>query len=351
MPHHVTPLRPLLFVPLLTACVPTGTPVTDDAGAIEGAPALDAGDGAAEAPDDRDSAAAADAHVVEAAIDAGRDLCAARDCGGATPYCDPVVGRCEICLEDDHCTQPGTRCLAYTCAECVSDSDCGGSARPHCVSGACVRCEADADCPGSAPHCVANACVECRAGEPSDCAASPVGSLCVKGACGECGSHADCGNPTLARCDAWNKCVPCEQNVECASQAAAGGEPLGVCDAGACVECTGTQYDACRVGAAQFVCDSRLRSCADKAVATEAPCYECVSDAQCMPGLLCMHTKKGTADTGLYCLSKLAEMAGSSCLGDLTASEATWVSVDGVSEVVCRHPTWSCPEYWASFFD
>lgn len=76
-------------------------------------------------------------------------------------------------------------------------------------------------------------------------------------------------------------------------------------------------------------------------------CTECVADAQCMPGMLCMHTKDGSADAGLFCLYKQADLFGGSCaaVDPFTASEAGWTSVDGVRDVVCRHPTLTCTEY------
>lgn len=98
---------------------------------------------------------------------------------------------------------------------------CSG-ATPACdpTTGDCVQCTMDDDgaCMGMTPLCDADA------------------NRCV-----ECLGDADCGDPMRARCDDMGTCQPCDDGTQCVGVP---GDP-GVCDAGACVECTLTETAAC----------------------------------------------------------------------------------------------------------
>jgi hypothetical protein len=67
-----------------------------------------------------------------------------------------------------------------------------------------------------------------------------------------------------------------------------------------CVQCTGLQYDACSDGGIVYVCDSSLRTCStEHGFGTAGPCYECVSDAHCADGLLCVPMTFGEPATAI----------------------------------------------------
>jgi hypothetical protein len=396
------PALPTALAALLLACssgptCPEGTAPSEDAGlcrAIRDAEAVDAAaDGAPEAK------------VPDAGRDAGRPLDAGSDagpCGGActrtVPVCDPETGACVECTEASHCDGDTPACDPEThrCVACAEDSDCSDAAAPACAldTNTCVACTDDDDCTDpAAPACDTDthSCVACT--DDADCtdAAAPVcdaGSLtcvgctgpedcdeatpvcrastqtCVQctadvhctgdtprcditdSACVQCLGDDDCQDPAAPRCNLTAKtCLPCELDSDCDSLTG-----LGVCDAsdgdGVCVECTGTDFDAC-----DGVCDSRDRTCTSRPAGALGLCEECVSDAECRDGMLCIPMSFGSPsrEVGTFCLwQRDATQAGapdgacSRIRPYIDAFEATSLDRD-TPTVMCGLAVTTCP--------
>jgi hypothetical protein len=131
------------------------------------------------------------------------------------------------CTSDKTCTPNEQLCddARSICVDCMSDSDCGDSAR--CVEG---FCETFASCTNSR-DCAANQvcelndgrCVECLGDE--DC---PKGSVCGEQSCrATCVSDKDCTESGLLCDRGRGYCVTCIADVDCG-----GG---GHCEAGSCL--------------------------------------------------------------------------------------------------------------------
>jgi hypothetical protein len=78
------------------------------------------------------------------------------------------------------------------------------------------------------------------------------------------------------------------------------GLPLNVCDAGTCVECTGTERGACGAN----VCDSKAKRCTLTRAGTAQSCETCLSDDHCSTDgtAFCVQHGFGGVDLGYVCL-------------------------------------------------
>ena len=149
-------------------------------------------------------------------------------------------------------------------------------------------------CPDNSPICdlESQQCVRCLA--DFDCVERGEGLFCENQHCWGCKEDSDCTDPLAARCDiATHRCARCTQDAECVG-VVEGERSLDLCDPvqQRCVECTGIRYDNCGVaddGVTPLVCDSSLRRCSAKRARSEVVCGACVSDAECGPGMACVH--------------------------------------------------------------
>lgn len=218
-------------------------------------------------------------------------------CGGACadprPICDEASDLCVECLTSEHCTDSVCETKGYTCVECVTTNDC--------ATGVCDE--------------LVNTCVECL--ENTDCSAVGA-SACVNDVCVACATNDDCShlpNTTL-------------------------------CDAGTCVECTGTDYATCNGP----VCETRQRTCSGFPPGMTGLCSECVSDAQCRDGMLCVPMNYPTAtdpEVGTFCLWKQSAAGmgapNGSCSTVAPYSRQVAVrSIDGVMDTVCSLRDTTC---------
>lgn len=247
--------------------------------------------------------------------DAGPDAPDQRPTPDAAPDAPPDLGPCS-----GACTDPTPVCDAATdtCVECLATTDCtAGVCNP--ATSNCVECVETSDCTDAICDPATNTCVECTA-------------------------NTDCPDAAASAC-VTNVCTPCSTNDDCTHIGGA-----GVCDAGTCVECTGTDYAACGGN----VCDSRLKTCTGFAPGSGNLCGECVSDAQCRDGQLCipmMFDKAdgtGPAEVGTFCLWEQASVGANAPNGDcftvrpyVRATAST--SLDGVASTFCGLAVSTCP--------
>ncbi|HMJ11902.1 MAG TPA: hypothetical protein VK524_10840 [Polyangiaceae bacterium] len=276
------------------------------------------------------------------------------DCSGGTPACDVATKTCVGCTESaKHCSGQLGECNPsnQTCVQCLGKADCG-AATPVCdLKHECVGCLADKDCSGATPACdvaeqecvgCTNSALHCKGSKPlCDSAAQ---------ACVQCLSHDDCTDPTASRCNA-GQCQPCIESAQCDHI-----DDRGVCDEssgiGQCVQCTGKQYEACGVDTANtgraFVCDSTSRTCSDQTAGSSGLCGQCVSDAECPSGQLCVLQQFNSTTIGYFCVWQRAAGVGgapSSCTNARPYFKAVGdaESIDGTTADICTLAVSTCP--------
>jgi hypothetical protein len=269
----------------------------------------------------------------------------------ATPFCEATtgssqVGECVACLEDDHCegSDDGAYCNNNECVPCKTHADCTDLTKPQCSDeGQCVGCT-DSD-----------ACEDRDGAEI--CVTSPGPR---RGACVACLENEHCDNPTPQCTD--NECTKCTNNEACSDR-----DGTTVCDTssdatfgGTCVECTGSSYETCKEGSTEYVCVSLERECSnstDHIKNGTDVCGECVSDAECMAGQLCvMQTfddptdspDVGDIEIGFFCTWKKnsgAPGAPVQCVDARPYSHVVEdiVSLDGSASDICTLGTYTCP--------
>lgn len=186
------------------------------------------------------------------------------------------------------------------------------------IAGRCLECRDDDDCGDSYCEAQTHECVECRSNE--DCAEVSA-STCVEGRCEGCAGDSS----------------------QCAHLAG-----TTVCAGDQCVQCTGTEYDGCASESGEaFVCDSQSRACSEHVTGSSGLCQQCVSDAQCAPGQLCVLQIFDGAENGHFCLWKKGAGVGhapDSCPDARPYVEtAELVSIDGVRADVCTLRSSTCP--------
>jgi hypothetical protein len=198
---------------------------------FDGAPAttrVDAGARPPEAPPEpplpmsppvQQSADAAPPREAPACASAACESCVARDActlATATLFCHPATARCSVpCDPGAPAPVPGEcpdaeRCdpRLGLCVECVDDDDCGASVCDR-TSGTCVECNADPDCASSGGLCLReeHRCVQCRVDD--DCQIGDDSDVClpVLFRCGECRFDSDCtSEPDKPFCSTQNEC-------------------------------------------------------------------------------------------------------------------------------------------------
>jgi|GEM_PF-995389 len=257
------------------------------------------------------------------------------DCSGATPVCNPDANVCVECLGDTNCSAPTPACqlASNTCVACTDDKHCP-SATPACDPSTqnCVACTRDAHCTAAAPLCDTQKrqCVQCL--DNDDCQ-SPSASFCSSGTCSPCTTNADCAHIA-------GKSV-CNTDVE--------SDPDAGVSAGTCVECTGTDYAACRGGDAGpgYVCDSLRNVCTERLEHSADLCQGCVSDAECKPGELCVEQKVNGKSLGHFCLWQQGktEAGAPAVCGDTGrpyVSAVSAVSIDEQPATICTLRASTC---------
>jgi Cys-rich repeat protein len=176
----------------------------------------------------------------------------------APTRCDREMRRCIGCRSNADCSNEGGLCRTSdgACVECLTNRECAsdfGASRCG-ADGKCAPCSNDDDCSlvgNGLNTCLLltggnNRCVQCITND--ECANGAVCNTDI-GAyeCVECSSNGDCTDPGASRCEA-NRCLPCLVDTDCDginnTPGAPGGIALAVCDAGACVECTGLRFEA-----------------------------------------------------------------------------------------------------------
>ena len=245
-------------------------------------------------------------------------------CDGAEPFCDVVHGKCVQCRGQLDCVTGLCEVGAGKCVECLSNETCVGPAAARCSNaGACATCT-----------------------DNSQCAHIPGKNVCSAGACVACAAHSDCPLPDKAQCSAQSSsCTACTDDTQCAHIPG-----KNVCSAGACVQCTGTKAEACGFsGSDRLVCDSINKTCSTLRAGKTDVCQPCVSDAQCMPGRLCVQeTLNSGQKLGFACFWKEGDPqvgAPANCFIDgrpFSKLLASASSIDGATANICTLRVSSC---------
>lgn len=319
---------------------------------------------------------------------------------GLERTCETTSHRCVECLDTSQCLGAETaHCQIaptidplepqYSCVGCRNNGDCGGKDIPGVcreVDGLCVNCEGNAACfpnvslsrcdsngncaicsddtdcdlftsPGLGRRACkpAEGCVECV--EARHCTGNPNGPICktIDGAgtgsapintCVECRTNLDCQTPGASVCNASNECVPCAADIDCShvdsNGATAGGTQLDVCDAGTCVQCSGSKRLAC----GQFVCDAATKTCTtDRPARMAVACDSCVSDQECAVNARCVRQTFGGRELGFSCLP-MAAGTPAVCAGPRTflglVTRATIDGEDATTPSVCQPRQTTC---------
>jgi hypothetical protein len=167
----------------------------------------------------------------------------------------------------------------------ADDARIGDGGKRDAASNGC-RCNDPSE-----PICIeaTKTCVACTA-DAGTCAA---GELCdvLHGECVQCLTNTDCKNPNASVCDlASHTCNGCQETSasDCSHI-----EGKQVCLESKCVQCTKDKLAACEVQQSptttvQNACHALTHTCSDNEVKKTPPCGECVSDAQCTLGHVCV---------------------------------------------------------------
>ncbi len=264
------------------------------AGGTAGEPSFDAGpDGTVEA-----GCGALDACVP---CD-GNWGCPDQACDAERGVCVPCVADGTGCADDlgrPVCRKSSEDSSDNACVQCTqSIGQCDG-ATPACdtASGTCVPCLTGTDegCSGAEPVCKAgdassdNECVQCTPTDDDACTDDT--PYCDDdNTCTGCLENAHCTEYDRARCNTLTgQCAPCQSS----SPDCNGIEGAPVCKlpAGACVQCTAAEDDACSdttphcdTGSNSCVACTQNSHCPDIAAAhcgTGHTCVGCTGDADC----------------------------------------------------------------------
>jgi hypothetical protein len=150
-------------------------------------------------------------------------------------------------------------------------------------------------CPSERPVCDDGTCVECTV-ERSDLCVDDTPACGPDNTCVACVSNTECDTPGAARCDTTtNTCTGCDDSAQCADF-----EGLTACNTvdGACVECFGDDRGAC----GEDVCDASTNACAvGRTAGGQGLCEDCVSDAECGAGQVCVEQVFESTSVGRFC--------------------------------------------------
>jgi len=242
-------------------------------------------------------------------------------CDGAEPFCDVLRGSCVQCRGQLDCVTGLCEVGAGKCVECLSHETCVDPAAARCSgTGACATCA-----------------------DNSQCAHIPGKNVCSAGACVACAAHSDCAMADASQCSAQSSCTGCTDDAQCAHIPG-----KNVCSAGACVQCTGTKAEACGFsGSDRLVCDSINKTCSTLKAGKAGPCKPCVSDAQCVPGQLCVQEIFNGNMLGFACFWKKGGQNGApaSCFIDgrpFSKQLSSASSIDGATADICTLSISSC---------
>jgi len=140
-----------------------------------------------------------------------------------------------------------------------------------------------------------------------------------------------------------SSCTACTDDTQCAHIPG-----KNVCSAGACVQCTGTKAEACgSQDSVPLVCDSMSKTCSTLKAGKAGVCKPCVSDAQCMPGQLCVQETVNGKMLGFACFWKKGGQNGApaSCFLDgrpFSKQLSSASSIDGATADICTLSISSC---------
>jgi hypothetical protein len=223
------------------------------------------------------------------------DLCCGtgEDCvlGTCDTKCQPGAVRCDA---DQHCCDPGQKCVDNACVDCIPPlQPCGSTCCPDgatcCDPARGICCTDPQTCREDLLSCVC-ADGQCRCGD--DCCGA--GEYCDPDAgCGTCpGGTTQCGSaccPPGATCERGNYDGEhvCSGHCKCDNGGVICGDRCcdkhAICVAGVCQPCAATA-DACgdHCCDAPFVCNGNGCSCPEHAEACGGGC--CGPDDECVGG-------------------------------------------------------------------
>ena len=124
-----------------------------------------------------------------------------------------------------------------------------------------------------------------------------------------------------------------------------------MCDAGACVQCTGKKFTACGLDTGTpLVCDSLKRTCSANKQHSAGLCQTCVTDAQCNAGEMCVLDKFGSSpvEVGYFCHWKKGDTANGAPLNcsvtgmPYVGTQLAATSIDGAVSDVCTLAVSTC---------
>ncbi len=229
-----------------------------------------------------------------------------------------------------------------TSASAGTGGEAGGAAEGG--AGGAVPC--DGACGGDTAVCdpESNTCVQCLG--PLDCDPSLICDTDTN-VCVECLGNTDCIEAGASKCDG-GVCVGCGVSEDCSH---IDGKTVCDADASECVECTGTDYSACgeELGV-PLVCDSVARTCTVNEEHAAGACQECVSDAHCLLGQMCVLQTYGEPeqDVGYFCFWKQGDPEGGAPEDCFTGAHPyagvtlDAMSVDGQVADICSLRTSTC---------
>lgn len=202
------------------------------------------------------------------------------------------------------------------------------------------------DCGDPAKICIeaTKTCVACTA-DAGTCAA---GELCdvLRGECVQCLTNADCKDPSASVCDVTSHtCQGCKEAnaMDCSHI-----EGKQVCLESKCVQCTKDKLAACLVQQSptktvQNACHALTHTCTDDEVKKTPPCGECVSDAQCTPGHVCVAmTFGGQPIAGKWYCQPVLDGLNCSAKRPYVVLANNQVTVDDDRADICTLRTSSC---------
>lgn len=122
---------------------------------------------------------------------------------------------------------------------------------------------------------------------------------CVNDTCVECAAYEDCTAPEASHCELDDPgtfvCLPCTDDEHCAHIAG-----MGICNAGACVECTAADEAACEANS----CNPATDTCTTTPRDSVRTCGACVADSECDgDDARCVPLEFQGAPQGGYCIN------------------------------------------------
>ena len=240
------------------------------------------------------------------------------------------------CAPTFTCDSPYERIVDGRCVVVIDGGGMDAGAEVDADAGADAEADAGADagpcgmpCTGDTLYCdeASGECVECL--ERSQCTSAAM-PACVDGTCEECGVNTDCPTVAASRCEE-NSCTGCADDDDCSHVTG-----LNVCIDGTCVECRSNADCAVNEG-----CELATNTCRPFTAGTGARCSECVRDAECQAGMLCVQMRFGGQPVGQHCLWRQDAEGTGTPNGDCVTGDRPFVraesitSIDGTMATVC----------------